>query len=98
MRIVRRPLFLDDLADSYAYLAQMPPRGADLFLEHVAAVVDLIAAFPEIGRPREDVRTGLRSFRVRRFRHLIFYRIADDHIVLLRILHGARNLADQDFG
>jgi plasmid stabilization system protein ParE len=54
--------------------------------------VQLLAAFPEIGRPRDELRPGVRSFRLRRFRHLLFYRLTQDSIVLLRFLHGARDI------
>ena len=92
MRVVRRPLFLDDLTDAYAFLAGQSPKSADRLLDEVEVVVALLAEFPGLGRPRDGLRPGVRSFRVRRFRHLIFYRVTADEIVLLRILHGAHDL------
>jgi toxin ParE1/3/4 len=92
MRVVHRPLFVDDLTEAYTYLAAQSPRAADRFLDAATALIDLLAAFPEIGRPRPEIGLGLRSFRVRRFRHLIFYRLEPGALVLLRILHGAQNL------
>ncbi len=92
MRVVRRPRFLDDLTDAYAFLAGQSPKSADRLLDEVEVVVDLLIEFPGLGRPRDELRAGVRSFRVRRFRHLIFYRVTADAIVLLRILHGARDI------
>ena len=92
MRVVRRPLFLDDLTEAYAYLAEQSPRAADDFLDEVEALVDLLTVLPKLGRPRDELRPGVRSFRVRRFRHLLFYRLSGEDLVLLRILHGARNI------
>ena len=96
MRVLRRPLFLDDLADAYAHLADQSPRAAEGLLEEVQLLVDLLAEFPHLGRPRDELRSGVRSFRVRRFRHLIFYRVTPDALVLLRILHGARDLSREN--
>ena len=91
-RVFQRPQFLDDLTEAYAYLADRNPAAADGLFDEIELVVQLLAAFPEIGRPRDELRPGVRSFRVRRFRHLIFYRRTDDDIVLLRLLHGARDI------
>jgi toxin ParE1/3/4 len=91
-RILWRPRFLDDLTEAYAYLADRNPASADRLLDEVELAVQLLAAFPEIGRPREELRPGIRSFRLRRFRHVVFYRRTKDQIVLLRILHGARDI------
>jgi plasmid stabilization system protein ParE len=41
-------------------------------LDEIEAVVELLASFPEIGRPRNELRADVRSFRVRGFRHIIF--------------------------
>jgi toxin ParE1/3/4 len=92
VRVVRRPLFLDDLTEAYAYLAERSPKAALGFLDEVELLIELLARFPEIGRAREELKPGIRSFRVRRFRHLLFYRLAGKDLVLLRILHGARRV------
>lgn len=92
LRVFRRPRFLDDLTEAYAYLAERSPVSADRLLDEVELVVLLLAAFPEIGRPREELRSGIRSFRLRRFRHVLFYRLDHDSVVLLRLLHGARDV------
>ena len=97
MRIVRRPKFVDDLEDAYAWLAERSPIAADRLLDEIDAVVQLFAAFPDIGRPRDELGAGLRSFRPQGFQTVIFYRRADDAIVLLRLLHGARNIQGETF-
>jgi toxin ParE1/3/4 len=92
VRIVRRPKFLDDLEEAYAWLAERSPIGADRLLDEIDAVVQLLAAFPEIGRPRDELGAGLRSFRPQGFQNVIFYRRRDDAIVLVRLLHGAMDI------
>ena len=44
----------------------------------------------ESTKPRLD---GLRVSRIERFeKHLLFYRLADDGIEIVRVLHGARDI------
>lgn len=95
MKVVRRPKFLDDLTEAYAYLADRNPAVADRLLDEIEIVVQLLASFPELGRPRHELRADVRSFRLREFRHLVFYRLAGDAIVLLRIVHGAREITPE---
>jgi toxin ParE1/3/4 len=45
---------------------------------------------PEMGVRRDEVKTGLRSFP--KSHHIIFYRILTDHIRIVRVLHGSRDL------
>jgi plasmid stabilization system protein ParE len=56
-----------------------------------------IARYPLIGAPRDALAEGLRSIRVRPFRHLIFYRVQDSELILIRLLHGAIALERQDY-
>lgn len=58
----------------------------------------LLADRPAIGRLRTDLRhprlQGLRSWGIRGFEsYLIFYRASDDGIEVVRVLHGARDVA-----
>lgn len=53
---------------------------------------DRLRDLPESGRPGEDIDPALRS--VRHCRHLIYYRYEQAHVVIVRILHGAADVAD----
>jgi toxin ParE1/3/4 len=97
VQVTRRPAFVDDLTEAYAFLAHRSPTAADRLLDQVEAAVELLSHYPDLGHPREDLRPGLRSLRVRPFQHLLFYRRAADEIVLLRLIHGARDLPAQPF-
>jgi len=92
VQVLRRRQFVEDLNEAYAYLAERNPAAADRLLDELEQVVALLFRFPEIGRGRVELRAGIRSFRLRRFRHIIFYRYEGESIVLLRILHGARDV------
>jgi len=57
--------------------------------------LQLLATQPMMGRARDELVHGLRS---RPFgRYVIFYELLKDGIVVVRVLHGARDL-DAQFG
>lgn len=91
MQVRRLPRFIDDLTEAYAYLTERNPRAGDRLLDVVEATIEMLAAFPELGRPRNDLRAGVRSFKLRRFQHILFYRLEAKEMTLLRLLHGARD-------
>jgi toxin ParE1/3/4 len=86
----------DDLLEIIDYLAARSPAAADRFAEAVPRTLDDVARFPGAGSLREfeDPRlAGIRSWRVRGFRrYLIYYRPIDGGIMVLAVLHGARDL------
>lgn len=47
--------------------------------------MELLTAMPELGRARDELRHGYRSFQIAR--HLIFYRKAEQGIEIVRVLH-----------
>jgi toxin ParE1/3/4 len=47
---------------------------------------ELLAQFPRIGLPTYDLLPGL--YRFPYAAHVIFYLIAPDHVLLVRVLHG----------
>jgi toxin ParE1/3/4 len=57
----------------------------DAYGEEIARAFESLSANAEIGRARDEVSPGLRSYRVRQ--HVIYYRIAGSSLMVLRILH-----------
>jgi toxin ParE1/3/4 len=50
----------------------------------------LLATYPYMGRRRDDLRPGLRSFVTDQY--LVVYRIDEDEsVIILRVLHGSRD-------
>jgi hypothetical protein len=45
-----------------------------------------------IGRMRDELGSGLRSYRVSRTQYLIFYRVHAKCVQIVRVVHGARDL------
>ena len=72
-------------------------RVADRFLIEAEATFERLASMPGMGtlyEPDEPSYVGLRYFPVSRFRkYLVFYRPMPDGIEVLRVLHGARDIA-----
>ena len=95
MRLVKRPVFLLDVADCADYLFM--EGGEDVarqWKESLDKTLALIAKFPEIGRLRHDLPLlGIRTFFLREFpRYLVFYRLEQGAIELLRVKHGMMHL------
>jgi toxin ParE1/3/4 len=81
-----------DLVDVWVFIAADSPAQADRFLDSLDEKLQLLAAAPGIGRERPELATGLRSLPVGNY-HL-FYRVSDDGIDLVRVLHAARDLGN----
>lgn len=84
-----------DLASIGEYIAKENPQSAKNVLRSIRTTCQEIAHTPKIGREREEFGAGIRSFPVGN--HLIFYRpansgMSDYGIIVIRVLHGARNL------
>ena len=78
MKVLKRPVFLLDVADCADYL--FTEAGEDVarrWKESLDGTIALIAKYPEIGRLRHDLPfPGVRTFFIREFpRYLVFYRL-----------------------
>ena len=63
---------------------------ADRFINSITDRFFRIAAYPNAGRAREDLRPGLRSFPVGQY--LVIYRVVAPDVLILHVAHGRRNL------
>ena len=94
MRHRRSPLADSDLDEIWYYVA-FQSGSMDIADRLIVAITDrffLLANYPNLGRARdEDLRPGLRTFPVGEY--VIFYRIEDEDVVILRVLRGSRNVA-----
>jgi toxin ParE1/3/4 len=94
MRHRRSPLADSDLDEIWYYVA-CQSGSLDIADRLIGSITDrffLLAGHPHLGRARdEDLRPGLRTFPVGEY--VIFYRIEDEGVVILRVLRGSRNIA-----
>ena len=79
-----------DMDDAWDYLAERNPAAADRLLDDLLERAHFHAQHPLAGRPRDDLVPGLRSFVVRPY--VAFYRVAEDTIEVVRVLHGSRDI------
>lgn len=62
-----------------------------LYLTGIESRLMWLAENPQLGKPRDEVREGLRSFS--EGRHVIFYRIAKDTIEIVGVPHQRQELS-----
>lgn len=80
-----------DLEDIFEYTEI--EFGIDQAIEYLNGLesgFEQLIVNPELGRTRNDIKTGLRS--ISRSSHIIFYRLMSDHVKIVRVLHGSRDM------
>ena len=82
-----------DLEDIWIYLAQQDEIGADLQVARLLDRFPMLAQFPNMGRQRNELLTGLRSFPVKPY--IIFYIILPERVEIVRVLHQSRDIEGQ---
>ena len=87
----RNPLAREDLIEIWTYVALDKPDAADRLLDSLEARFETLARNPNIGVRRPEIATDVRSFPVGNY--LILYRVISDGVVIVRVVHGHRNLA-----
>lgn len=80
-----------DLLELWVTIAEENPTAADEILDVIQATATLLGTQPEMGRARPEVAEGLRSLPTRT-PYLIFYLPDDDGLLVVRVLHHARDI------
>jgi toxin ParE1/3/4 len=91
--IYKRPLAQEDLIEIWEYIADDSIDRADAFIDIIDGKLRTLAAQPMMGRARDELMAGLRSFPVGRY--ILFYELVTDGIALVRVLHSARDIPSQ---
>jgi toxin ParE1/3/4 len=89
------PQASSDLDDIWSYVAieSGSAETADRFIDTISERFFLLAGHPYLGRPRDDdFGIGLRSFPVGEY--VIVYFVEDQHVLILRVVHGRRDLEE----
>jgi toxin ParE1/3/4 len=82
-----------DLDDISAYLEEcQSPARADAVLARIIARVRFLAQNPAIGKPRNDLLPGIRTWSESSF--VIAYRVVGSDIEIVRVVHGARRIRE----
>jgi len=85
------PEALADLREIALYIAEDNPERALTFVSELEHKARDAASRPTSFRERADISPGVRA--VRHGRYLIFFRDLDEEVRIVRVVHGARNLA-----
>ena len=80
-----------DLEDIFDYtFDEFGFDQAEKYLLEIEEIFQNLIINPQIGKKRDDIKQGLYSFP--KDNHIIFYRILDNHIRIVRVLHGSRDI------
>ena len=82
-----------DLDDIWDYLADFSEDAADKQIDRIAEKCRFLRAMPNIGLERDDLVEGLR--RVLEGSYVIFYRVFDERIEIVRILQNRQDFKRQ---
>jgi toxin ParE1/3/4 len=80
----------NDVDGLIEYIARDNKFAADDFANQLIGKFFALAETPHMGREREDYGAGIRTFPFGNY--MIFYRPAKAGVIIVRVLHGARNL------
>ncbi|MBU4234561.1 MAG: type II toxin-antitoxin system RelE/ParE family toxin [Desulfobacterales bacterium] len=88
--IIKRPRVRGDLSEIWDYIAADNETRADAFVDLIDQKFQALASHPNLGRSRDELEEGLRSFPVGKY--VIFYRAIPAGVEIVRVLHGSRDL------
>jgi toxin ParE1/3/4 len=83
----RAKMELEEIGD---HIAEDSTGNAKRFIERLTQKFEALGRHPMIGRARPQLRADLRSFPYAAY--LILYRIIDDGVEIVRVVHAARDL------
>jgi toxin ParE1/3/4 len=78
------------LSDIWQFIAEDSDDQADAFIDLIDQKFQLLAQQSGLGRRREELAEGLRSFPVGRY--VISYLLIPGGAQIVRVLHGARDI------
>ena len=97
MKLVYRPLFLADVEQCADYISTEAGEAvAAAWYAALKKSLEHIQRVPEIGRVRQDLpMPEIRTLNLRKYpNYLVFYRLENNSIELLRVRHGMMNLPE----
>ena len=91
-RYTLTPQAQSDLLSIWDFIARDDIRAADRLARRMEAAFRMLARFPKTGHKRADVRTSEPVLFWPVGSYVVVYRPEPRPVVILRILHGARDL------
>ncbi len=84
-----------DLREIWGYIAQDSVLQADRLLSRFSLKFDYLANHDGLGRPRPELAQNCRSYPLGKY--CLYFRPTEDGILLLRVLHSARDIRQITF-
>lgn len=85
----------NDIANTADFLSNESSQAALKFIERLEEVAELLCQKPHIGQyVLQPPRTGLRKMSVPPY--IAFYRATETEVILVRVLHSARDIRLED--
>jgi toxin ParE1/3/4 len=81
---------LRDLDRIVHRIAIEDPDAARRFRDRILTRIDLLRDLPESANPRPEFGAGIRTLPIGRY--IVFLRVKMPKVIVLRIIHGARDL------
>jgi toxin ParE1/3/4 len=94
LRILRSAGAEEDLIEIWRSIAMHSPLAADRMLERLEHRWRQLSDYPYSGMARGDIAVGIRHLLVGQY--LTLYRVTDDGVFILRVLHGRRDIDADD--
>lgn len=87
--IISQPA-IKDLENIVDYFSRNNLKAGENFIDEFEKKCQYLAQFPNIGRSYDDLKQSLRGLNFDKY--IIFYRIIDDGIEIVRVVSGYRDL------
>ena len=85
---------VDDLSDIWNYTYNVwSEQQADNYYQRLIDCCGYISENPGLGKCYDEIDTGILGYKAKQ--HIIFYRVAQQNIEILRILHGRMDLKNR---
>jgi plasmid stabilization system protein ParE len=81
----------NDLLEAWLYIAEDSIDAADRLLDRIDAEIRALLMQPKMGRTRDELAAGLRSWPTST-PYILFYFLDTDGITIARVLHHARDM------
>jgi toxin ParE1/3/4 len=80
----------NDLMQIFSYLSQRSPQATQSLLDEINRRFVNLESFPLLGASRPDLGQDVRSAVVSPY--MVLYAVRRDHVTILRVLHGGRDI------
>jgi toxin ParE1/3/4 len=94
LKVIFKEQALFDLEDIWLYtLHSWSLKQADRYHSLIIKEIEFLATYPNSGKDQNHVREGYRSSKVKSY--IIFYRILENEIQVIRILHERMDIPNR---